>query len=73
MQTIELKENNITEDLHIIEKYLCKNSLKYLCKEVLKFKDWDIVHDDLVEFNLKNSSKRLRLYLLPRDTSRHQF
>lgn len=47
-------------------KYLCRTDLKYLCRDILRMRDWDVCHDDLSNF-LKNSKKRKKIILIPRE------
>ena len=47
------------------ERFLCKNDLRHLCVEYLGYKDWDVIHDKVVEF-LYRSEKNFKLLMLPR-------
>lgn len=48
------------------QRQLCKSNLKYLCTEILGYTDWDVCHDDLVEWDIAHTDKKFRMYLLPR-------
>lgn len=53
-------------DAYELERELCKNSLRYLCVEKLGYKDWDVCHDDLEDWFLKNRKQDFRVLLIPR-------
>lgn len=48
-------------------RQLAKTDLKYLCTKILGFTEWDICHDDLVNF-LAQSRSRFKMILMPRET-----
>lgn len=47
------------------ERFFIQNRLDYLCQTYLNFKDWDICHDDLLDW-LQESKKDKKLILMPR-------
>lgn len=56
-------------DAHLLEaaRQLARTDLKYLCTKILGFKDWDVFHDELVDW-MNHSKRRFKMILMPRET-----
>ena len=58
-------EELMKTDAKAARLFLCKNDLRYLCVEYLGYRDWDLIHDNVVNF-MRGSDKKYKLMLLPR-------